>query len=185
MAALRVTRNIVGLRHDLLGRIFHRVLESARYDGSFYTTTAAATMLASLALREDSCDWSSRDAIANLRITDPACGTGTLLMAAAERIRDLSRGSHNGDISQPLIQQVLTGYDVNLTATHLAATTLGLLSPTTTFRNMKVGRALLGVTNGRAFLGSLEFLSQDQLPKILPWPTGVEAMDSEEQSDGS
>ena len=180
-AALRVVRDIVGLRHDLLGRIFHRVLETARYDGSFYTTTAAATLLANLAIREDSCDWSDRNAIARLRITDPACGTGTLLMAAAERIRDLSRGTRNGDISQPLIEQVLTGYDVNLTATHLAATTLGLLSPTTTFRRMKIGRALLGVENGKAYLGSLEFLSQDQLPKIMPWPTGVEAMAGEEE----
>ena len=180
-AAMKVTRNIVGLRHDLLGRIFHKVLETARYDGSFYTTTAAATLLASLAIREDMCDWSDRDAIARLRITDPACGTGTLLMAAAERIRDLAgaAGNRNG-VSRALIESVLTGYDVNLTATHLAATTLGLLSPTTTFREIKIGRALLGVENGAAFLGSLEFLSPqaDRQPRLLPWPTGVEQIET-------
>ena len=49
-AALALTRDISGLRHDLLGRIFHTVLDSARYDGSFYTTTPAATLLASLAI---------------------------------------------------------------------------------------------------------------------------------------
>ena len=70
-AALKVARNIVGLRHDLLGRIFHKVLETARYDGSFYTTTAAATLLAQLAIREDMCDWSDPSAIARLRITGP------------------------------------------------------------------------------------------------------------------
>ena len=182
-AAMKVTRNIVGLRHDLLGRIFHKVLETARYDGSFYTTTAAATLLAALAINKDMCDWSDRDAIASLRITDPACGTGTLLMAAAERIRDLaaSAGNRNG-VSRALIESVLTGYDVNLTATHLAATTLGLLSPTTTFREIKIGRALLGVENGtegaRAYLGSLEFLSPDSLPKMMPWPTGVEQIET-------
>ncbi len=182
-AAMKVTRNIVGLRHDLLGRIFHKVLETARYDGSFYTTTAAATLLAALAINKDMCDWSDRDAIASLRITDPACGTGTLLMAAAERIRDLaaSAGNRNG-VSRALIESVLTGYDVNLTATHLAATTLGLLSPTTTFRDIKIGRALLGVENGtegsRAYLGSLEFLSPDSLPKMMPWPTGVEQIET-------
>ena len=181
-AALRVTRNVVGLRHDLLGRIFHRVLETARYDGSFYTTTAAATLLATLAIRQDMCDWTDPDAIAKLRITDPACGTGTLLMAAAERIRDLSgRASQSEAVSRRLIEHVLTGYDVNLTATHLAATTLGLLSPTTTFRNMKIRQALLGVDKDKAFLGSLEFLSPDQLPKIVPWPTGVQAIESDEE----
>ncbi len=179
-AALKVARNIVGLRHDLLGRIFHKVLETARYDGSFYTTTAAATLLANLAIRDDLCAWEDPHAIARLRITDPACGTGTLLMAAAERIRDLSRGPRHEAVSQALIENVLTGYDVNLTATHLAATTLGLLSPTTTFENMKIGRALLGVENGAAYLGSLEFLSQDSQPRLIPWPTGVEQMESEE-----
>ena len=180
-AALRVTRNIVGLRHDLLGRIFHRVLETARYDGSFYTTTTAATLLAALAIHEDMCDWSDRDAIARLRITDPACGTGTLLMAAAERIRDLSGMAQNNDVSQLLIESVLTGFDVNLTATHLAATTLGLLSPTTTFRHMKIGRTLLGVEAGEAYLGSLEFLDENRPTVVVPWPTSVEEMDSERE----
>ena len=184
-AAMKVTRNIVGLRHDLLGRIFHKVLETARYDGSFYTTTAAATLLASLAIRADMLDWSDSEAVARLRITDPACGTGTLLMAAAERIRDLASaaGNRNG-VSRSLIESVLTGYDVNLTATHLAATTLGLLSPTTTFREIKIGRALLGVesdTEGsRAYLGSLEFLSpqDDHQPRLLPWPNGVKQIET-------
>ena len=171
-AALAVVQNIAGLRHDLLGRIFHTVLDTARYDGSFYTTTAAATLLATLALRPDTCDWQNADAIANLRITDPACGTGTLLMAAAERIRDLAPQSDVDEtIARALIEQVFTGYDVNLTATHMAATTLGLLSPTTQFRNMKIGRTFLGVDDaGDAYLGSLEFL--DRQPMLMPWPGG-------------
>ena len=36
----RISERVHGLRHDLLGRIFHRVLDTARYDGSFYTSTA-------------------------------------------------------------------------------------------------------------------------------------------------
>ena len=173
-AALAVVRNIAGLRHDLLGRIFHTVLDSARYDGSFYTTTPAATLLATLAIADDMCDWQDPEAIAHLRITDPACGTGTLLMAAAERIRDLAPQSHMS-VATALIEQVLSGYDVNLTATHMAATTLGLLSPTTLFRQMKIGRAFLGVDHlGVAYLGSLEFL--DRQPYLVPWPQAVQAV---------
>ena len=161
---------------DLLGRIFHTVLDTARYDGSFYTTTAAATLLAALAIGPDTCDWQDADAIARLRITDPACGTGTLLMAAAERIRDLAPQSDVDEtISRALIEQVFTGYDVNLTATHMAATTLGLLSPTTQFRNMKIGRTFLGVDDaGDAYLGSLEFL--DRQPMLMPWPGGAQSV---------
>ena len=92
----RISERVAGLRHDLLGRIFHRVLDTARYDGSFYTSTAAATLLASLALRETDGDWSDANYITRLRICDPACGTGTLLMAAAERIRDLRSAADEG-----------------------------------------------------------------------------------------
>ena len=175
-AALAVVRNIAGLRHDLLGRIFHTVLDSARYDGSFYTTTPAATLLATLAIADDMCDWQDPEAIARLRITDPACGTGTLLMAAAERIRDLApKGQDEAMVSTSLIEEVLCGYDVNLTATHMAATTLGLLSPTTLFRQMKIGRAFLGVDHlGVAYLGSLEFL--DRQPYLVPWPQAAQAV---------
>ena len=175
-AALAVSGSIASLRHDLLGRIFHTVLDSARYDGSFYTTTAAATLLASLAITEDTCDWNDPEAIARLRITDPACGTGTLLMASAERIRELAPHTRDeGKASRSLIEQVLSGYDVNLTATHMAATTLGLLSPSTRFQNMKIGRAFLGVDDaGDAYLGSLEFL--DQNPKLMPWPNAAQAV---------
>ena len=182
-AALKLTRGISGLRHDLLGRIFHTVLDTARYDGSFYTTTPAATLLASLAITADTCDWSDPAAVAALRITDPACGTGTLLMAAAERIRELTQQAGNTeDTARALIEQVLSGYDINLTATHMAATTLGLLSPTTQFRNMKIGRALLGVDQtGKAYLGSLEFL--DRQPYLLPWPSPEHAVSQVDTGD--
>ena len=175
-AALAVVRTIAGLRHDLLGRIFHTVLDTARYDGSFYTTTPAATLLATLAINERMCHWQDSDAIARLRIVDPACGTGTLLMAAAERIRDLTPQTQNEEaVAKALIEQVLCGYDINLTATHMAATTLGLLSPTTQFGSMKIGRAFLGVDKfGETYLGSLEFLERQ--PWLLPWPTSVQAV---------
>ena len=182
-AALEVAQNIASMRHDLLGRIFHTVLDTARYDGSFYTTTAAATLLATLAITEDMCDWNDADAIANLRITDPACGTGTLLMAAAERIHDLAPQSRDdGDVARSLIEQVFSGYDVNLTATHMAATTLGLLSPTTRFQSMKIGRAFLGVDEqGDAYLGSLEFL--DQQPKMMAWPNAAQPVSQIDSGD--
>ena len=176
-AALEVAGNIAGLRHDLMGRVFHTVLDTARYDGSFYTTTAAATLLAQLAITPDMRDWNAPNALDDLRVVDPACGTGTLLMAAAERIRDLSPQTTDDDrAARTLIENVLSGYDVNLTATHMAATTLGLLSPSTQFRSMKIGRTFLGVDGeGDAYLGSLEFL--DQNLKMMSWPNAARAVE--------
>ena len=180
-----IAEDVAGLRHDLLGRIFHRVLDTARYDGSYYTSTAAAVLLASLAIRDQDGDWGDANAVAALRICDPACGTGTLLMAAAERIRDLRNAAGRGDpadeeaLGLTLVEDVLWGYDVNLTATHMAASTLGMLSPNTKFGRMNIHRALLGVFDGQPYLGSLDILS-GQL-RLAAWPSSAQQVEVEDE----
>ena len=169
--ASAASNEAAGLRHDLVGRVFHRVLDTAKFDGSFYTSTAAASLLAGLAIRAQTLPDNLRD----MRIIDPACGTGTLLMAAAERIKEL-RPPPPPQIStedaQALIEHTLTGIDVNVSACHLAATTLGLLSPTTLFAKMNIHRALLGPESEHrdadVRLGSLELLASDTLAG-MPW----------------
>ena len=179
----RIAGLVHGLRHDLLGRIFHRVLDTARYDGSFYTSTPAAVLLAALAIREEDCNWSDPSAVSELRICDPACGTGTLLMAAAERIRDLRQRAGPIDendeetLALYLVEDVLWGYDINLTATHMAASTLGMLSPSTKFGRMNVHRTLLGVYDGTPYLGSLEFLTGQ--PRLAGWPSISQQVDDD------
>ena len=138
-AGVRAARNAAGSRHDLLGRIFHWLLDTARYDGSYYTSSPAAALLAGLAIRPEDLP----DDLSEWRVIDPACGTGTLLMAAAQRVHDL-RGP--GDAVK-LLEDSITGLDINTTACHMAATTLGLLSPTTQFHRMNIERMLYGVQN--------------------------------------
>ena len=176
---LEITGETASLRHDLVGRIFHHILDSARYDGSFYTSTAGASLLASLAFHEDGVKWDCPESVKKLRVVDPACGTGTLLMAAAERMRDLAnRKGGNKELEKALIENILHGYDTNMTATHLAATTLGLLSPETKFAKMNIERTFLGVdeTSGQASLGSLEFMPDGQ-PTLLGWAGGQQHVD--------
>ena len=86
-------------RHDVAGRIFHRLLDTRKFLATNYTTIPAAIMLAGLAFDERSECWSGIDfadaqSFADLRIVDPACGSGTLLMAAAQEI--LKRGRQAG-----------------------------------------------------------------------------------------
>ncbi len=184
-----VAGEVSGLRHDLLGRIFHRVLDTARYDGSYYTSTAAAVLLASLAIREQDVDWSDPNTIAELRICDPSCGTGTLLMAAAERVRDLRRAAGPTDeadeetLALCLVEDVLWGYDINLTGTHMAASTLGMLSPKTQFSRMNIYRVILGMHESQARLGSLDFL--EGRAQLANWPTAArQVADEDEEQPG-
>ena len=178
-AALALIGDLAGGRHDVMGRIFHRVLDTAPYDGSFYTGTAGAALLATLAVRPEDRDWGDLDALRDYIVIDPAGGTGTLPIAAAERVRDLARRAGATDVdalSRLLVENVLHVYDINLTATHMAATTMGLMSPSTQFRNMNVHRVPLlppksEPGNGKtspAYVGSLEWL--DGNPPLVAWP---------------
>ena len=178
-AALELIGDLAGGRHDVMGRIFHRVLDTAPYDGSYYTGTAGAALLATLAARPEDRDWSDLDGLRDYVVIDPAGGTGTLPIAAAERIRELAGAAGASDVdglSRLLVENVLHVYDINLTATHMAATTMGLMSPSTQFRNMNVHRVPLlppksEPGNGKitpAYVGSLEWL--DGSPPLVAWP---------------
>ncbi len=52
------------LRHDLAGRIYHRLLDEAKYLGAYYTSIPTATLLLKLALQPDryDMDWTSPEA---------------------------------------------------------------------------------------------------------------------------
>ena len=161
-AARQTKDDVASIRHDLLGRIFHKTLTNPEFDGSFYTTTPAAVLLAGLALQPNSL----LNDVHLMRIVDPACGTGSLLIASVERLRELSDPALF-DYDQA-IESVVSGFDINRAAAHMAAVTLGLLSPTTSFSNMNIYLAAFGVQRNETSsvrAGSLElFAEEGQLP---------------------
>ena len=181
--ALRASRDPAGLRQDLLGRIFHRLLDSARYDGSYYTSTPAALILAWLAIRQDQLPQNLSD----YKLIDPACGTGTLLMAATERIRSLRDASE--DDAKKLIEDVVWGLDINITACHMAATALGLVSPSSAFADMNIHMMPLEVVDSdgqpSARVGSLELLDQGASHSPVDWTQGAQSRMAVEWTRGN
>lgn len=88
--ALNIVQQRAALRHDLMGRVYHRLLAEAKYLGTYYTAIPSATLLLKLALQPEkwTMDWGDVGQLPTFRVGDLACGTGTLLMAAAEAITD-------------------------------------------------------------------------------------------------
>ena len=177
---LAIVSQRAALKHDLMGRIYHRLLQEAKYLGTFYTSIPTATFLLKIALNPSAwtIDWSDVGSITNLKIADIACGTGTLLMAAQQAITDnfihslvdSGRAVDGEDIKRlyvTLIEDVLHGYDVLSTAVHLTASTLALLAPEVAFRRMKLWYLPIGVdAAGGVNLGSIDFLSTEGAPKV-------------------
>lgn len=176
-SAVEVSRTIAGLRHDLLGRVFHRILPAAKHTGAFYTSTTAATLLAGLSIpREEPPKMFD---VYHYTVVDPACGTGTLLMAAAERIKQVT-GDRGRLISKHLIENVIRGYDIELAATHMASVTLGLLVPTVAFDKMNIHRPYLGVVGNHVRAGSLELFDESGQMSLMPSPASEQVETGEE-----
>ena len=173
--AQAICRQQAALRHDLMGRIYHWLLHEAKFLGTYYTSVSAATLLLKLTFSlEWKQDFSSPRELADFKVADLACGTGTLLMAAAQSLSDRyirDRAAQDLSLSdkdisilhQTLMQNVLHGYDVLPTALHLTASTLALLAPEVAFRNMNLFVMPMGIDHGIARLGSLDFLDGSEV----------------------
>ena len=156
-------------RHDVAGRIFHRLLDTRKFLATNYTTIPAAIMLAGLAFDERSDCWSGIDfadpqSVAGLRIVDPAFGSGTLLMAAAQEILKRGRQAGPGDggereVVRSILEKAVYGFDVVPAAIHLAASTLCMAEARQVIRNMNLWRVRHDVADGVSRLGSLDFLA--------------------------
>lgn len=169
VCAQSIVEKKAALHHDLMGRVYHRLLADQKYLGTYYTTIPSATLLCKLALRRGGVDWSNLDDISELAVADLSCGTGTLLMAAADAIKDnyvaeAAATTSKIDLNKlhtVLAETILHGYDVLPSAIHLTASTLALRSPTTVFDHMNLFSVPLGGPGHS--LGSVEFLKEPSI----------------------
>ncbi|NRF10805.1 N-6 DNA methylase [Agrobacterium pusense] len=173
--AHKICAEQAALRHDLMGRIYHWLLHHAKYLGTYYTSVSAATLLLKVTLDlEWKTDFGGARELADFKVADLACGTGTLLMAAAQALTDAyiktraetDRSIEAKDLSvlhSTLMQNVIHGYDILPSAVHLTASTLALLAPEVAFRQMNLFVMPIGVDHGTPRLGSIDFLDGDQL----------------------
>lgn len=154
-------------QHDVAGRIFHRLLDTRKFLATNYTSIPAAIILAGLTFDSKHPLWDNRDfnpdALKNLRIVDPACGSGTLLMASLQEMIRLARSLDNGQngngiLVQSLLENCLYGFDVVPAAIHLAATTLQMAETSRLISNTKLWRMNYGVDKDGPRLGSLDML---------------------------
>ncbi len=165
--------------HDLTGVIFQRLIADRKFLATFYTRPAAAALLAGLAIPADrapgGAEWGDEEQIAALQIGDFACGTGTLLSAAYQRI-SLLHELNGGDpraLHAPMMRNGLVGLDVLNIAVHLTAAALAGAHPDVPFD----GECLLTMPYGgaSASIGSLELLAEHVAPDMIDQAAAITA----------
>ena len=165
--AVQISDTVAELGYDHAGPLYHKILGSAESDGAFYTNNISALMLAGLALGPDLVDWSDWKQATGLRILDPACGTGTLLMAALKTIKERMGAAQPmmpaklREAHKALVENSIRGLDINYQATQLAASNLTLGAPTVDYQAMHIHTMRHGPQpDGSVALGSLELLPE-------------------------
>ena len=186
-----VADSLSELGFDHAGPLYHRILGSAKSDGAFYTNNVSALMLARLALDETFTDWSDQNRVASLRVMDPACGTGTLLMATLRTIKDRmnERGALNESdaevVHSCLVEDVLCGLDINRHGIQLAACNLTLGAPTVDYSRMNLHTMKHGPQeDGSMRAGSIEILGtrrfEVDLLSMVSHMSGIEGAGGEQ-----
>jgi hypothetical protein len=163
----RLTENRLMRSHDLTGAVFQRLIADRRFLAAYYTTPAAAALLAGLAISPamlpTGLSWSSVDDLAKLRIGDLACGTGTLVSIAYQRIGQLHEiaGGDAKSLHPVMMGGGLVGCDVLPAASHLTASMLAGAHPTQTYERSTIYTVAYGKQpDGRVALGSIDLLNE-------------------------
>ena len=167
--AYDIASSKVLLKHDLFGRIYHRLLlgNLVKYHATYYTSIPAARLLARLLINLPSGltaeDVPPKYGDESLRIIDFACGSGTLLSAIYKEIdakhRIESEHIKIDDLHRYLVEEGIWGFDVLHHAVHLAATVLSLHNPVP----VKASRLFALRLGESKYLGSVNFLSSPDI----------------------
>ena len=163
--ANKLLENRLMRSHDLTGAVFQRLIADRKFLAAFYTTPASAALLAGLAIRPDKTpangSWANTDDVKKLRIADFACGTGTLLSTAYQRMGQLQElaGGNAEALHPDMMAFTLTGCDVLPAAAHLTASMLSGAHPTVKYERSSILTVAYGKQpDGEISLGSLDLL---------------------------
>ena len=156
--------------HELAGTVFQRLIVDRKYVKANYTRLESVALLSALVLPK------TQENVSELKVADFACGTGSLLNGAYQRILELHEhaGGKGSRIHTQMIEKNLVGCDVMPNASHLTASLLTSIYPDLKIGNTRIHTMPYGSQEDRSYaLGALDLYD---IPETLPLPMmGTEA----------
>jgi hypothetical protein len=179
----RLLENQLMRSHDLTGAVFQRMIVDRKFLAAYYTTPASAALLIGLAIVPEKtpagASWADAKNVKALRIADFACGTGTLLTTAYQRIGQLHElaGGDSEAIHAEMMAHTIVGCDVLPAAAHLTASMISGAHPLAKYEQSSILTVAYGKQDGGGLaLGSLDLL--DPQGKLAPLAITAKAAES-------
>ena len=150
--------------HELAGTVFQRLIVDRKYVKANYTRLESVALLSALVLPK------TQENVSELKVADFACGTGSLLNGAYQRILELHEhaGGKGSRIHTQMIEKNLVGCDVMPNASHLTASLLTSIYPDLKIGNTRIHTMPYGSQADRSYaLGALDLYD---IPETLPLP---------------
>ena len=154
---------------EYAGELFSRVMGHQAADGAYFTRPEAARLLAELALDQmEVTNWNNPAGWAKLKVADLACGSGTLLHAWIDGVKDRMR-AQGADQQRcaawhkKAVEELTTGLDINPVSLQLAAGRFTLGNLDVDYRKMALYKLEHGRVGADVRLGALELLGDDEI----------------------
>ena len=170
---------------DHAGELFNKVMGNQQSDGAFFTRPIAAAMLSELVLyatREN--DWLDESTWENIRCFDPACGSGTLLIAMLNAIKIRIRKAGGNDqilhkFHRKAVEELLLGMDINEVSLQLAACQFMIGNMNVKYDRLNLHKMSYGGDGSKPDLTSVRTGSVEVLrdPTIAKYDRILEEMD--------
>lgn len=189
----KLVENRLMRSHDLTGAVFQKLIADRKFLAAFYTTPASAALLVGLAIAPEHTpaggSWPKTTEVKALRIADFACGTGTLISTAYQRVGQLHElaGGDSEALHPEMMAHALIGCDVLPAAAHLTASMVSGAHPTVKYTQSSIMTVAYGrQPDGTVALGSLDLLDPQRKFGILDITAkAIESMGEKERETWS
>ena len=164
-----INRAKLGSQINVGAELFPKISEDRKQAAAFYTLPATAEFLAHLTIREsDAHKWDAK-IFSRIKVADFACGTGTLLRAAVNRIAGFyAAGGGSADglnrLHRDALECGILGTDVSPVAAHLALSSLVLTGSGKSYARTDIGPLKVGDPDRT---GALEYLTSSRQQDML------------------
>ena len=167
--------------HELAGTVFQRLIVDRKYVKANYTRLESVALLSALVLPK------TQENVSELKVADFACGTGSLLNGAYQRILELHEhaGGKGSRIHTQMIEENLVGCDVMPNASHLTASLLTSIYPDLKIGNTRIHTMPYGSQEDRSYaLGALDLIDAPEKTPPLPiMSIGIQQVGGEDDTE--